>query len=51
MYLGVGLVMALILVMLSPAIWVAWWLIADLGERAGSAPVVHHASAGGRRAA
>ncbi len=34
MYLGVGVVLAMILVGLSPAIWVAWWLFADLGQRA-----------------
>ncbi len=38
MYLGVGVVMAMILVLLSPAIWVAWWLLADLGRRANESP-------------
>ena len=33
MYLGVVFVYALILVLASPLIWVAWWLLADLGER------------------
>jgi hypothetical protein len=33
MYLTVGVVMAMILVLLSPAIWAAWWLVADLGQR------------------
>jgi hypothetical protein len=33
MYLGVGLVFAMILVLLSPAIWLAWWMMADLGTR------------------
>jgi len=33
-YLGVGVVMVMILILLSPAIWVAWWLLADLGRRA-----------------
>ena len=35
MYLGVGIVFALILVLASPLIWVAWWLLADLGQAAG----------------
>ena len=33
MYLGVGVVLVMILVGLSPAIWVAWWMVADLGRR------------------
>lgn len=54
MYLSVGVVFAIILVMVSPMIWVVWWLFADLGERAtGSYRTVHHESPGeeGRRAA
>lgn len=35
MYLSVGVVLAIILVLLSPVIWVAWWLLADLGSGAG----------------
>jgi hypothetical protein len=34
MYLSVVFVYAIILVLLSPVIWVAWWLLADLGDRA-----------------
>ena len=34
MYLSVFIVYAIILVLVSPVIWVAWWLLADLGERA-----------------
>lgn len=34
MYLGVAFVVVIILVIASPIIWVAWWLRADLGERA-----------------
>lgn len=34
MYLSVFIVYAIILVLASPVIWVAWWLVADLGERA-----------------
>ena len=36
MYLGVGIVFALIIVLASPLIWVAWWLLADVGEASGS---------------
>ena len=36
MYLSVGIVFALILILASPLIWVAWWLLADLGEAVGS---------------
>jgi hypothetical protein len=39
MYLGVIFVFAMILVFLSPAIWVAWWMLADLGARAGGQDV------------
>jgi hypothetical protein len=35
MYLSVGVVFAIVLVLLSPVIWIAWWLLADLGSRAG----------------
>lgn len=34
MYLSVFIVYAIILVFASPVIWVAWWLVADLAERA-----------------
>lgn len=33
MYVGTLFVYAIILVLLSPVIWVAWWLVADLGEK------------------
>ena len=36
MYLSVGILFVLILVLVSPLIWVAWWLLADLGEAVGS---------------
>jgi len=43
MYLGVFFVYAIVLVLASPLIWVAWWLLADLGERAvGSYTRVHY---------
>ena len=42
MYLSVVFVYAIILVLASPLIWVAWWLLADLGEPAiGSFTTVH----------
>jgi len=53
MYLGVVFVYAIILVFASPLIWIAWWLLADLGERAsGSYTTVHSVpTAGSRRQA
>lgn len=33
MYVGTLFVYVMILVLLSPVIWIAWWLVADLGER------------------
>jgi len=45
MYLGVGFVYVLILVLVSPLIWLAWWMLADLGQRAsGSARPAHDAT-------
>lgn len=45
MYLGVVFVYAIILVLASPIIWIVWWLLADLGERAaGSYTRVHSVS-------
>ena len=42
MYLGVFFVYAFVLGLASPLIWVAWWLLADLGElAAGSHTTVH----------
>jgi hypothetical protein len=38
MYLAVGLVVALILLFAWPAIWLAWWLLAGLGERTTARP-------------
>jgi hypothetical protein len=51
MYLGVGLVFALILILLFPAIWAAWWLVADLGQRANESPSAGQARHGTWRAA
>ena len=50
MYLGVVFVYAIILVSASPLIWVAWWLLADLGKRAaGSYTTVHSVPAAASR--
>ncbi len=40
MYLGVALVAAIILVVASPLIWVAWWILADLSQAASGGPAV-----------
>lgn len=40
MYLSVAFVAVIILVLASPAIWVAWWLLADLGEVVANRPAV-----------
>jgi hypothetical protein len=32
----------MILVLAAPIIWVAWWLIADIGEAAATGSVAHH---------
>ncbi|HEX9094653.1 MAG TPA: hypothetical protein VF990_00980 [Candidatus Dormibacteraeota bacterium] len=44
---------ALAIIAAAPVVvWIAWWLLADLGERAtGSYSAVHHATAPRRRAA
>jgi hypothetical protein len=42
MYLSVGVVLVLVLVFASPIIWVAWWLLADLGQRANSSHARPH---------
>jgi hypothetical protein len=50
MYLGVFFVYAIIFVLAFPLIWVAWWLLADLGERAaGSYTIVHSVPAAASR--
>jgi hypothetical protein len=50
MYLGVVFVYAIIFVLAFPLIWVAWWLLADVGERAaGSYTTVHSVPATGSR--
>lgn len=38
MYGGALLALAAILVLMSPVIWVAWWLVADLGEKVSGSP-------------
>ncbi len=43
MYLSVGFLLAIVLLLLSPVIWVAWWLVADLGEKvSGGQPATPH---------
>jgi hypothetical protein len=43
MYLSVGVVVVIALVILSPVLWLAWWALADVGERAtGSYHTIHH---------
>jgi len=42
MYISIGIVFAIILVMASPFIWIAWWL---LGKRAAGACTQAHAVA------
>jgi hypothetical protein len=43
MYLSLGFLLALTLVLLSPVIWVGWWLLADLGEKvSGGQPAMTH---------
>lgn len=42
MYLAFSFVYVIILLLVSPIVWVAWWLLADLGEKAnGSYAAVH----------
>jgi hypothetical protein len=50
MYLSVGVVAAIALVILSPMVWVAWWALADLGERGtGSYRAGHYLNPAGSR--
>jgi hypothetical protein len=42
MYLSVGVVLAIILVLAPPIFWVAWWLLADLAERASGSYITVH---------
>jgi hypothetical protein len=53
MYLATAFVYAIILVLVSPLVWVAWWVVAGLGPRAnGSYSTVHRlTSAESRRRA
>ena len=42
MYLSVPLVLLAILVVLAPAIWLGWWLVASAGEKvSGHRPTPH----------
>ena len=36
MYLSVGVVFLIVLMLLSPVIWIAWWLLGVLGRAKGS---------------
>ncbi len=49
MYLSVVLIAVILIVLASPALWVAWWLLADVGERAGGRYSDHHHRAGHSR--
>ena len=44
---GVALILGL-LALLSPALWIGWWLLADLGESAYGTHAPHHESAEAR---
>jgi len=44
MYLSVGVVIAIVLVLASPLIWVGWWLLADLGEKVNGSYGSNHAT-------
>jgi hypothetical protein len=52
---AMDLSVAIVVAMIAAApvvVWIAWWLLADLGESAtGSYSTVHHATAARRRAA
>jgi len=49
MYLGVALVAAIILVVASPLIWIAWWILADLSQAATASPAVNSRGVAMRR--
>lgn len=42
MYLSVGVVFLIAFVLLSPVIWIAWWLLAELGSRADGSYAERH---------
>jgi hypothetical protein len=42
MYLSVGVVFLIAVVLLSPVIWIAWWLLAELGSRANGSYADRH---------
>jgi hypothetical protein len=44
MYLSVGVVVMIAMVLLSPVIWIAWWLLAELGSRANGSYADRHES-------
>lgn len=45
MFLSVGVVLLIALVLLSPVIWVAWWMLAELGSRANGSYADKHETA------
>jgi hypothetical protein len=52
MYVSVGFVTAIILAIASltpPIIWVVWWMLSDLGERAGARDSAAYVSGPSRR--
>lgn len=48
MYLSVGVVVAIVLVLASPIIWVSWWLLADFSERGNGSYRAEHTVATGQ---
>jgi len=48
MYLSVGVVVAIVVVLASPIIWVGWWLLADFSERGNGSHRAEHTVAIGR---
>ncbi len=49
MHLSVALIAVILIALASPVLWVAWWLLADVGERAGGRYADHHQFAGRSR--
>ena len=48
MYLSVGVVVAIVLVLASPIIWVGWWLLADFSGRGNDSDRAGHTVAIGQ---
>jgi hypothetical protein len=45
MYLTVGVFLMIALVLLSPVIWLGWWMLAELGSRANGSYADKHETA------